>query len=117
MQGPDGWPIDNAKVGITAVAGNSTLLAAVIGSILSMAFFNFFGVSVTKRISSTARLSIDASRTAVVWLISLIAGWEHFIGFELLGFVIIICGTILYNELLATDGNASRCVAYSSATT
>lgn len=101
MQGSDGWPIDDAKKGILQVASSGPLLAAAVGSILSMALYNWFGVSVMKQLSAASRLSIDACRTALVWAFSVIAGWESFVGMQLFGFLILICGTTLYNELLA----------------
>ena len=101
MQGPDGWAIDDVKRAVSEVLANWQLQVAVAGAVLSMAFYNFFGVSVTKRLSSTARLSIDACRTVVVWVLSMLAGWERFIGMQLLGYIILVCGTTLYNELLS----------------
>lgn len=84
------------------VASNGPLLAAAVGSILSMALYNYFGVSVMKQLSAASRLSIDACRTALVWALSVVAGWESFVGMQLFGFLILICGTTLYNELLAS---------------
>jgi drug/metabolite transporter (DMT)-like permease len=104
IQGPDGWPIDDAKLAFKYIMHNHVLQLALLASVVSMALYNFFGVSVTKKLSSTTRLSIDACRTAVVWVISLAAGWEHFVGIQLLGFLILICGSALYNELLAEVG-------------
>ena len=46
------------------------------------AFFNFFGISVTKNLSGAARCTIDACRTLFVWAFSLAAGWERFHGLE-----------------------------------
>ena len=75
-----------------------------------MAWYNYFGVRITKRLSGTARLSIDACRTAVVWVLSLGAGWERFVGMQLLGYLILVCGTTLYNELLSVVvAPAGRC--------
>jgi hypothetical protein len=101
LQGPDGWPIDDAKRAVSEIVASRPLQVAIAGAVLSMAVSNFCGVSVTKRLTSTARLSIDACRTAVVWLLSLLMGWERFIGMELLGYLILVCGTTLYNELLS----------------
>ena len=49
-----------------------------IGSIVSIAFFNFFGLSVTKSLSGAARATIDATRTLLIWLFSIQIGWERF---------------------------------------
>ena len=47
-------------------------------TVISIAFFNFFGVSVTKRLSGAARATIDACRTLFIWLFALRMGWERF---------------------------------------
>lgn len=52
------------------------------GSVLSIAFFNFFGISVTKSLSGAARATIDACRTLFIWMFSLGIGWERFHGLE-----------------------------------
>ena len=48
------------------------------GSIVSIAFFNFFGLSVTKSLSGAARATIDACRTLLIWVFSIYVGWEVF---------------------------------------
>jgi hypothetical protein len=112
LQGPDGWPIDNAKEGIQQVTQVRALMASAAGVVLSVAFYNYFGVSVTKKLSAAARLSIDSCRTAVVWAISVIAGWEDFATMQLFGFFILICGSTLYNEVLATLVDYERCASW-----
>lgn len=51
-------------------------------SVVSIAFFNFFGISVTKNLSGASRCTIDACRTLFVWMFSLWAGWETFRSLE-----------------------------------
>jgi hypothetical protein len=46
--------------------------------VVSIAFFNFFGVSVTKELSGGARAAIDACRTLFIWAFSLAVQWERF---------------------------------------
>ena len=56
----------------------SDMQVTTIGSIVSIAFFNFFGLSVTKSLSGAARATIDATRTLLIWLFSIQIGWERF---------------------------------------
>ncbi|KAG6876660.1 hypothetical protein C0992_012158 [Termitomyces sp. T32_za158] len=67
---PRGWHqmIDNASV-----------LYSGIAIAFSIAFFNYFGLSVTRHVSATARSLTDTCRTLSIWLISLGLGWEKFI--------------------------------------
>ena len=47
-----------------------------------------------------ARSTVDTSRTLLVWMTSLAFGWEVFLWQELIGFVILVFGTVVYNEVL-----------------
>merc|ERR1719382_2284271 len=76
------------------------LTIAVVGSICSIAFFNFSGVTVTQQASAVARSTIDVSRTILIWAVELAVGWNSFNMLQLGGFVILACGTMIYNRLL-----------------
>ena len=43
---------------------------------LSISLFNFFGLSVTRHLSATARSLTDTCRTLSIWIVSLGLGWE-----------------------------------------
>jgi hypothetical protein len=72
----------DCEVVVQEIAGSTQLQLTTIGSIISIAFFNFFGISVTKNLSGVARCTIDACRTLFVWMFSLYADWEKFHGLE-----------------------------------
>jgi hypothetical protein len=46
---------------------------------ISISLFNFFGLSVTRHVSATARSLTDTCRTLAIWIISLGLGWETFV--------------------------------------
>ncbi|XP_037002603.1 solute carrier family 35 member F6 isoform X1 [Artibeus jamaicensis] len=80
--------------------GRQPLIAlALLGNISSIAFFNFAGISVTKELSATTRMVLDSLRTVVIWALSLALGWEAFHSLQILGFLILLTGTALYNGL------------------
>lgn len=80
--------------------GRQPLIAlALLGNISSIAFFNFAGVSVTKELSATTRMVLDSLRTVAIWAVSLALGWESFQGLQILGFLVLLAGTALYNGL------------------
>jgi hypothetical protein len=56
--------------------------------------------AVTKSLSGAARATIDACRTLFIWLYALHVGWEHFHLLQVVGFMVLISGTSLYNEIL-----------------
>ncbi len=61
-----GAPFDDPLAAVREIQGSQQLQIAVGGSIVSIAFFNFFGISVTKSLSGAARATIDACRYARV---------------------------------------------------
>ncbi|KAK3713045.1 hypothetical protein LTR37_008730 [Vermiconidia calcicola] len=77
-----------------AVAVSSILIMVSIGC------FNFFGLSVTRVISATSRSTIDTCRTLFIWIVSLGLGWETFKWLQIVGFVLLVWGTSLFNEIV-----------------
>lgn len=76
------------------------LMACFWGTMISIALFNWTGLSTTKHASALARSTIDTSRTLLVWAFSMAVGWEKFEYLQLVGFVLLVFGTMLYNEVL-----------------
>mmetsp|Transcript_18888 Transcript_18888/g.18884 ORF Transcript_18888/g.18884 Transcript_18888/m.18884 type:complete len:128 (+) Transcript_18888:805-1188(+) len=70
------------------------------GVMISFSFFNWTGISTTKYANALARSTVDTSRTLLVWLFSMLAGWETFNFLQLGGFILLVIGTTLYNEVL-----------------
>ncbi|VDM64131.1 unnamed protein product [Angiostrongylus costaricensis] len=73
---------------------------ALSGIIVSIAFFNFAGVSVTKELSATTRMVLDSVRTLVVWILSIPLFGELFIPLQLVGFGFLILGMFVYNDII-----------------
>ncbi|KAF8631446.1 hypothetical protein AX17_005123 [Amanita inopinata Kibby_2008] len=71
----------------------------------SISLFNYFGLSVTRHVSATARSLTDTCRTLSIWLISLGLGWEKLLlpisVLQVLGFSLLVYGTFLFNDLVA----------------
>jgi len=68
--------------------------------IVSIALFNATGVAITKYASAAQRSTIDTSRTLLIWMVSLYLKWETFLPWELCGFVLLVIGTFVYNEIV-----------------
>jgi len=80
---------------------NSWVVAlALCGTVVSISFFNFFGLSVTKALSATTRMVLDSIRTFVIWGISLAIGWQEFQYLQVIGFVLLLAGTFVYNKII-----------------
>ncbi|XP_061197294.1 solute carrier family 35 member F6-like [Saccostrea echinata] len=81
--------------------GNSwIILLATVGNIVSIAFFNFAGISVTKELSATTRMVLDSIRTLFIWMLTLFLGWQGFQVLQLIGFFILLSGMCLYNNII-----------------
>jgi len=101
--GNDG-KFENTPDAATQFANSGVIAAAILGNVISIAFFNFFGISVTKEMSATTRMVLDSVRTFVIWGFSLIVGWQPFSGWpgvlQVAGFITLLTGTCVYNRLL-----------------
>ncbi|KAL9027225.1 MAG: hypothetical protein Q9196_004226 [Gyalolechia fulgens] len=67
---------------------------------ISIGGFNFFGLSITRNVSATARSIIDTCRTLFIWIVSLGLGWETFKWLQILGFALLVYGTFLFNDII-----------------
>jgi hypothetical protein len=83
-----------------------------VGGMVTIALFNLSGITVTKHLSSLTRSILDATRTLIIWGVALclpkpshkasVPGekWEEFHVLQLVGFIILIIGNFIYNEIL-----------------
>ena len=74
------------------------------GTVISISFFNFAGISVTKELTATTRMVLDSVRTLVIWAVSMAIGWQNFFVLQLGGFVILLVGMMLYNDIIILPG-------------
>ena len=91
--------VDNTLHALQEIARSPYLAGAVAGNVLSIAFFNFFGVSVTQSMSATHRMVLDSLRTMVIWMVSLALQWQQFNYLQVVGFAVLLSGTLVYNEV------------------
>ena len=92
--------IENSPAAIAQIFGEPQLCLLVFGSMVSIALFNFFGISITQMLSSSSRAVIDPTRTLFIWVMSIFLGWEAFIPLQLVGFSISTLGMLIFNEIV-----------------
>jgi len=92
--------LEDAYDGLFQLAHNWRLGMAFSGTVFSIAFFNFAGISVTKEMSATTRMVLDSVRTLVIWSVSLAIGWQPFQALQLLGFAVLVTGMCVYNDIV-----------------
>jgi drug/metabolite transporter (DMT)-like permease len=99
------WILEDSHFAIRQNMNDSSLLFCNIAYCLSIALFNFTGVTVTKIASAASRAVTDTIRTVVIWCFFMlpivsICNREHFNFVQLTGFLFLIGGTLIYNEII-----------------
>merc|ERR1719507_2575834 len=74
--------LEDAYDGVYQLAHNPLLALAFSGTVISIAFFNFAGISVTKELTATTRMVLDSVRTLVIWMVSIGVGWQNFFALQ-----------------------------------
>lgn len=69
---PIGDRLDDVPNAFRQFAANPVILLFALFCILSIAFFNSFGVAVTKYANAAQRSTIDTSRTVLIWIFFLV---------------------------------------------
>ncbi|CAL8106967.1 unnamed protein product [Calicophoron daubneyi] len=93
------------------IRDSALLIITTIVYVLSISFFNYCGLSITRYLSAVHRTLIDALRTAFVWGCGLILfyafgqqwGEPFDFGWGLVqidGFVLLVIGTLIYNRVM-----------------
>ncbi len=92
--------LEDSPAAIAQIFGEPQLCLLVVGSMMSISLFNFFGISITQVMSSSSRVVIDPTRTLFIWIMSILLGWEQFIWLQLIGFAISTTGMLVFNEVI-----------------
>lgn len=92
--------IESTSVAMYQMTQSAPLTISIILSIFSIGFFNWSGITVTQKASATSRSTIDSSRTILVWMIELALHWNDFSILQLLGFLLLAAGTMIYNQII-----------------
>ena len=97
--------IEDTDFAFQQMGASAAVLVVYIFYIVSIALYNIVGINLTKLVSSTARAVVDTVRTVFIWLFFLIWGpvpgtKEHFYPLQLFGFILLVFGTLVYNEII-----------------
>lgn len=99
------WRVENVPFAFRQMGDNGILCFCAILYVFSISIFNFVGISVSKYASSSSRAVVDTIRTIVVWAFFLMpfideCHREQFVYLQLIGFFLLICGTVTFNEVI-----------------
>ena len=97
--------IEDSIFALEQMGDNKPLLILYIFFVVSIAFYNLVGIRLTELVSSTHRVVVDEVRTVFIWLFFIIftpveGTHEEFHYLQLIGYIFIVLGTIIYNEIL-----------------
>ena len=92
--------LENSSYAFAQMAEKPSLIFLSLGVMVSIACFNVCGITTTKYASAAQRSTIDTSRTVVIWIMSIALGLEEFYWQSIIGFVLLVFGTLLYNEII-----------------
>ncbi|KAL9581509.1 MAG: hypothetical protein Q9203_005865 [Teloschistes exilis] len=90
----------DVREGWREVTQNRAIAVTSILIMISIGGFNYFGLSITRSVSATARSIIDTCRTLFIWIVSLGLGWESFKWLQIVGFALLVYGTFLFNDIV-----------------
>lgn len=97
--GPKAGNIEDTGEAWMNLTNSGFLIVTSLGIIVSIACFNATGVAITKFASAPQRSTVDTSRTLLIWIVQMAMGEETFIPLQLVGFVLLVLGTLIYNEI------------------
>jgi drug/metabolite transporter (DMT)-like permease len=102
--GPGAQPIDDLTAAFSQVFSHRALWLSSVIAIFGVSLFNACGMTITRHLSGASRSTIDATRTLIVWGMSLALGWEAFHILQMPGFLLLLSGAMLYNKVVRLDG-------------
>ena len=126
MPGSDAGSSENLFDTYTMLSNNKSLQYLVLLYVFSVFTYNMSGMLVTYALSAVHRTMLEASRTAVIWMIDLVIhywiypsssfgeAWTSWSWLQLVGFAFLILGQSVYSELLKLPGfyYPSRSIAH-----
>ena len=97
--------IEDSKFALEQMWDNKSLLILYIFFVVSIALYNLVGIKLTKLVSSIHRVVVDEARIVFIWIFFInfnkVDGTqEEFHYLQLVGYIFIVLGTIIYNEIL-----------------
>lgn len=99
-----GGYMEDPIIGLKEIFNNGGLFFWCAVVTVSVMFFNLSSMNLTKRVSCIYSAFWSATRTAVVWVVSLLVGLETFnwktSPIQFVGFLFLVTGNLTYNEIL-----------------
>lgn len=116
IPGADQGSVESSADTLVMLENSSALRSLVWLYVFSVFTYNMSGMLVTNALSAVHRTMLEASRTAVIWIVDLILfyvvapnsglgeSWNVWSWVQLLGFAMLIMGQSIYSELIRVPG-------------
>ena len=95
-----GGQLEDALDGFVQLGNNPVLLASFLCTSVALCFTLLAGIGVTRKLSAVHRLVLDSGRSVFIWAVSLIARWQIFQPLQIIGFLIMSVGVLIFNDIL-----------------
>lgn len=92
--------VEDSILAFEQLGNNLSLLLLWICFLLTIAILYWTGIYTTKYASALARSTYETSRSILVWMFSILIGWESFEVLQLVGFMIMTFGLLVFNEII-----------------
>ena len=92
--------IFDIRTSFSQVTHNPRIYTASILMMAATGIYNYFALTVTRSLSATHRTTIDAFRTVLIWMVGLAFGWESFKWLQLIGFMGLVVGNLIFNDVV-----------------
>lgn len=96
--------VENSKVALQQIGESPLLLVYTIIITIGIGGMNGLGMVITKYASAANRVTLSQAKTLIVWVFFLLypgKGKEKFSWLQLGGFIIMLIGVVLYNEIVS----------------
>lgn len=112
LPGHDNGRLEDTIESFSMVMNNATLQGLILLYIFSCSTFNISSVMVSYSFNAIHRTMLEASRTSVIWMVGLYVhynidptagfgeNWLPYSWLELVGFVFLLCGQMIYGEVI-----------------
>lgn len=99
--------VEDSKLALIQISQSGLLLFFVIANIVLVGGMNGLGMVITKHASSANRVTLSQVKTVIVWVFFLVVPLivdlgvqEEFSFLQLGGFIVMLFGVVIYNEIL-----------------
>jgi len=93
--------LEDAIDGFVQLGNNPVLLGCFLGVVACLIPGTLAGISITMNLSAVHRLVLNTGRPIIVWVVCLAVQWQSFKYLQLIGFIIMTLGVMIFSNILS----------------